>query len=349
MSIEKSLYEVSWKVTEEEYRKDGALSYSTLAKYEREGFNNLNKLFDKVESPSLLFGSAVDALLTGGEEEFNSRFVVIYDETPVQESIAKIVKALFNKFNEEYTSLENIPDLDIIRFAEMFEYQSNWKPETKIKVIREKGNNYYSNLLKAKDKTILDSSTYRDIIATANSIKNSPNTSFYFNYSEDESIEHLYQLKFKESLNGITYRCMFDVLIVDHQTKTIQPIDLKTSSKKEWDFYKSFIEWNYQIQNRLYVRILQKCLSKDEYFKTFKILPYKDVVISKYSLNPLVWDCDFTFAVGTLTFGKNNQIVMRDPEEIGKELYYYLTSRPIVPNEINTLEGNDLRKWINKL
>ena len=52
----KSLKDVSWLVSEDTYRQDSALSYSTLAKYERGGFNSLSTLFDKVESPSLLFG-----------------------------------------------------------------------------------------------------------------------------------------------------------------------------------------------------------------------------------------------------------------------------------------------------
>ena len=65
----KELKDISWNVTEEEYRADPALSYSTLAKYERGGFNSIPTLFDKVESPSLTLGSAVDSLITGGEEE----------------------------------------------------------------------------------------------------------------------------------------------------------------------------------------------------------------------------------------------------------------------------------------
>ena len=42
--MRKSLKDISWDVTEEVYREDPALSYSTLARYEREGFNNLSKL-----------------------------------------------------------------------------------------------------------------------------------------------------------------------------------------------------------------------------------------------------------------------------------------------------------------
>ena len=69
-----SLYDISWQVDEPEYRKDPAYSYSTIARFHREGFEGLPKLFDKVESPSLLFGSLVDTLLTGSTEEFDKTF-----------------------------------------------------------------------------------------------------------------------------------------------------------------------------------------------------------------------------------------------------------------------------------
>ena len=72
----KSLYDLSWQVSEEEYRADPAYSYSTIARFNREGFDNLDKLYDKLETPSLLFGSMVDTLLTDGQEEFDKRFEV---------------------------------------------------------------------------------------------------------------------------------------------------------------------------------------------------------------------------------------------------------------------------------
>ena len=51
----KSLRSISWDVSEETYRADPALSYSTLARYEREGFNNLDKLFDSLYVENLFF------------------------------------------------------------------------------------------------------------------------------------------------------------------------------------------------------------------------------------------------------------------------------------------------------
>lgn len=349
----KSLRSISWDVSEETYRADPALSYSTLARYEREGFNNLDKLFDRIETPSLTFGSAVDSIITGGQEEFDERFMVA--EFPsIPDSIIKMVKSLFSQYGDSYRSLITIPDDAIIKETEYQSYQMNWKPETRAKVIKEKGADYYNLLFVAGSRTILDTQTYQDVCNAVRALKESKSTQFYFaeNNPFEPDIERLYQLKFKACLGGIEYRCMFDELVIFHDTKEIQPLDLKTSCKRldrEWDFPSHYIEWFYEIQNRLYVRILQDVISKDEYFKDFRILPYKDIIIFRDSDTPLVWDIPFTFERGTLYFGKNKQIEMRDPEEIGEELSSYLTSRPKVPMGISETGSNDLREWLNKI
>ena len=134
----KKLSDIALPWTEEEYRADPALSYSTLSRFDREGFNKLDNLFDKIESPSLLLGSIVDTILTDGEEEFNNRFIVAeYPNIP--DSIIQIVKALFNEFADTHQTLISIPDEEVIGFASRFNYQNNWKPETRAKVIKEKG------------------------------------------------------------------------------------------------------------------------------------------------------------------------------------------------------------------
>ena len=350
MEIRKSLADITLHITEEEYRADPALSYSTLARYEREGFNNLDKLFDRVETPSLTFGSSVDSLITGGQEEFDERFMVAeFPSTP--DSITKIVKSLFNQYRDSYRSLIMIPDDVIIKETEYQSYQMNWKPETRAKVIKEKGADYYNLLFVAGDRTILDTTTYQDICNAVRVLKESESTKFYFadNNPFEPNIERFYQLKFKACLEGIEYRCMADCLLVDHKIKCIIPIDLKTSSHAEWDFYKSFNDWRYDIQARLYWLIIRDNLDRDEYFKDFQLLNYDFVVVNRKTLTPLVWTCPFTKEVGTLKFGKNNQIEMRSPLEIGKELSFYLSSRPKVPMGINENGSNDLEDWLNKL
>ena len=346
----KSLRDISWQVSEEEYRADPALSYSTLARYEREGFNNLDKLFDRVETPSLTFGSAVDSIITGGQEEFDERFMVA--EFPsVPDSIVKIIKSLYKQYAGTYRSLLNIPDNSIIRETEAQNYQMNWKPETRAKVIKEKGTDYYNLLFVAGDRCIIDTQTYQDVCNAVRALKESKSTQFYFADDNpfEPDIERLYQLKFKGEFDGITYRNMADLIIVNHKEKWVKPVDLKTSSHTEWDFYKSFVDWRYDIQARLYWAIIRQNMDKDEYFKDFKLLDYDFIVVNKRTLTPLVWNCPFTRAQGTLKFGKNDQIEMRSPFVIGKELNSYLTSRPKVPMGISETGPNNLREWLYEL
>ena len=346
----KSLRDISWQVSEEEYRADPALSYSTLARYEREGFNNLDKLFDRIETPSLTFGSAVDSIITGGQEEFDERFMVA--EFPsMPDSIVKIIKSLYKQYAGTYRSLLNIPDSSIIRETEDQNYQMNWKPETRAKVIKEKGADYYNLLFVAGDRCIIDTQTYQDVVNAVRVLKESSSTKLYFADDNpfEPDIERLYQLKFKGEFDGITYRNMADLIIVNHKEKWVKPVDLKTSSHTEWDFYKSFVDWRYDIQARLYWSIIRQNMDKDEYFKDFKLLDYDFIVVNKRTLTPLVWNCPFTQAVGTLKFGKNDQIEMRSPFVIGEELSSYLTSRPKVPIGISEIGPNDLRKYLNSL
>lgn len=346
----KSLRDISWQVSEEEYRADPALSYSTLARYEREGFNNLDKLFDRIETSSLTFGSAVDSIITGGQEEFDERFMVA--EFPsMPDSIVKIIKSLYKQYAGTYRSLLNIPDNSIIRETEDQNYQMNWKPETRVKVIREKGTDYYNLLFVAGDRCIIDTQTYQDVVNAVRVLKESSSTKLYFADDNpfEPDIERLYQLKFKGEFDGITYRNMADLIIVNHKEKWVKPVDLKTSSHTEWDFYKSFVDWRYDIQARLYWSIIRQNMDKDEYFKDFKLLDYDFIVVNKRTLTPLVWNCPFTQAQGTLRFGNNSQIEMRSPFEIGKELNSYLTSRPKVPMGINETGTNNLKDWLNKL
>ena len=346
----KSLKDISWDVDEATYRADSALSYSTLARYEREGFNGLPHLFDKLDTSSLTFGSAVDSIITGGLEEFNSRFMTA--EFPLlPDSIVKVVKILFYKYGSTNRTLSSISEDSILEIVELTNYQSNWRPITRINNIKEKGTEYYNLLFIARDKTILDSATYNNVMNAVNALKTNDATKFYFANDNpfDRDIERLYQLKFKGTFNGINYRNMADLIIVDHKNKVVIPCDLKTSSHKEWDFYKSFVEWKYDIQARLYWAIIRQNMDNDPYFKDFKLLNYRFIVVNWRTLCPLVWDYTYTTHLNEdLVFGTKDDIIFRSPLKIGEELDYYLSSSPSVPKGINARESNNIVEWLNK-
>lgn len=341
----KSLYDISWKCTEEEYRADRAYSYSTIAKFEREGFNNLDKLFDKVESPSLTFGSVIDCLMTDTQEDFDRRFFVA-DFPELPDSQKKMVDYLWQWNHEKYSSLVDIPNKDVIEVSEFLNFQLNWKPETRAKVIKENGEEYYDLLTLAEGKTVISQSLYDNALACVDSLRTSEATRFYFEKDNpfNKDIERLYQLKFKGEYDGIPLRCMMDLAAVNHKDKIIYPCDLKTSSHKEWDFPKSFIDWNYMIQAQLYAEILKQNLDKDDYFRDFKIAPYRFIVINRYSLTPLVWEFEQTFSRVGCNLGDQE---FRGWRDIVKELDFYLKNESKVPKGINMNTLNKIEDYFN--
>lgn len=332
----KSLYDISWAVSETQYRNDSALSYSIIAKYSREGFNNLNHLFDKVESPSLLFGSVVDTLLTGTEKEFNERFYV-GTFPDIKDSERKLVDALWN--SREWPSgigLKHIDDTYIIEYSNLTQFQLNWKPETRAKVIKEHCSGYWKCLQESKGKEVIDQKLYEDAQRCVSMIKE--RFSNIISTTPFENKEVLYQLKFKGEYDGVPLRIMADIIAVDHDNKVIYPYDLKTTFHKEWDFPESFVTWRYMYQASLYWYIIRQNLDKDEYFKDFKLDNYRFLVINRESCIPLIWKFNGTTNECEYIFGKTYIPGWRTTV---KELYSYLQHPVKVPEGIS-LEGDNI-------
>lgn len=333
MEIVKELSDISWQVDELTYRADPALSYSTLARYEREGFNKLDHLFDKISTQSLLEGSMVDCLITGSKDEFDELYYVA-DFPSIGDKEQQIVLTLYDRFHNSCEQFSYIPKEEILEAINEFEWQKNWREDTRIRVLSERGAMYYNLKVQAGNKTVVDGNTYDRVCRMVYALKTSPSTQGYFADNDELSpIRRYYQLKFKAKFEGVNYRCMMDLAVVDYEEKKIYPIDLKTSGHREWDFQGSFEQWSYMIQARLYWRILKANMSNDPYFKDFTLEDYKFIVVNKESLTPLVWKFPLTRSKGTLIDKEGKEY--RDPFEIGKELQSYLNFRPQVPKGID--------------
>ena len=346
MEIKKELKDIAWNITEEQYRADPALSYSTLARYEREGFNNLDHLFDHISSPSLTLGSCVDTLITGSQEEFDKLFYVA-DIPSIGDKEKSIADSLFSQYSSQFTSFVDIPFDAILSEANVQSYYKNWKDDTRVRVLTERCAIYYAVKANSEGKTIVDLDTYYKVMAMVKALKESPATCGYFADNDPMSpVRRYYQLKYRANIKGVDYRCMMDEALVDYEDKKIIPIDLKTSGHHEWDFQDSFCRWDYMIQARLYWLLLRLNLDKDSYFKDFTLENYRFIVVNKDTLTPLVWEFPLTKATGTLI--DENGKEYRDPLEIGKELRGYLDNRPKVPNGID-IDGVNTITCLKKL
>lgn len=346
----KELKDISWQVDEPTYRADTAYSYSTIARFNREGFNSISKLFEPVESTSLIFGSVVDTLCTGTKEELENNFFITNNHS-LSDQLQLVVNTLYDRFGSEKEFVE-ITDDELAVVGEECDYYKNPKfKNTRIKNIRENCAAHYNSMKQAQGKTVISTEMYNDALECAHKLKTSPNTATYFITNLfNPNIKNYYQLKFKGTYNGINLRCMADIIQVDYSKKTIQPIDLKTSFHREWDFADSFVKWNYYIQAQLYWYIIRQNMNNDEYFKDFKLLDYKFIVISNGSRVPLVWEYLDTQVEEDVCYGKNKQYVCRNWRNIVKEMDYYLKYNPTLPLGFYNKkeEVNDIIYWLNE-
>lgn len=338
MEIKKELSEIAWNVDEPTYRADSALSYSTLSTYEKTGFDGLDHLFDKKESPSLLLGSIVDTIITGGMEEFQRLFTVL--DITVTSGGKDVCNQLIS-MNLPYEYFEEIPREVVSQAAKEagFWKDDKWDKKRYDEVLKTGNIAQYYNAITHSERIIVDSKTYDMAFPMVMALKESEATAKYFAEDDEFSpIRRYYQLKFKAMFGNVVYRCMADLLVVDYENKIVYPCDLKTSGHTEWNFQESFKQWNYMIQARLYWRIIKAVMDADPYFKEFKLADYRFIVVNKTTLTPLVWEFPLTREVGTLIDEEGNEY--RDPFEIGRELQKYLDSRPRVPDGIDMTNYN---------
>ena len=346
----KSLKEVALAITEEEYRQDGCMHHSAISSYDRGGFGCIPTLFEKKESSSLQLGSCVDLLITGTPEEFEQEYLVA-NLNEGSDKLINVTKALFNTYKDTCESIDQIPEVAIIAALDEIDYGKSWYPKTRIDKLKKAGTEYYKLLFLAQGKTIISSDMYNDALACVRALHTAPATKFLFapNNPFEPNIERLYQLKFRAKYKEVDFSIMADEIIVFHDKKIILPIDLKTSSHYEWEFGKSYLDWGYHHQSRLYYYVLNENLKDDEYFKDFKILDWHFVVVNKKTLNPLVWVDENTKKRGTLYYGANKQVVLRDPLDVGIELKGYLDTTPSVPVGVSIDKPNSLIEWLNNI
>ena len=102
------------------------------------------------------------------------------------------------------------------------------------------------------------------------------------------------------------------------------------------------------IQASLYTELVKQAITKDDYFKDFKIAYFQFITINNATRTPLVWEYKGSKATEETTYGKEGQFKCPSWRKLAIELWYYLSEKPRVPIDIKTDEPNDIIEWLNK-
>ena len=133
---------------------------------------------------------------------------------------------------------------------------------------------------------------------------------------------------------------MFDLLVVNHKDKTIQPVDLKTSSMPAYDFAEHFVKMRYDIQAQLYYDVLREVVYNISEYYNYQVLPFLYTDVSRTDMVPVTYSYDPSLG---LSFTKGEKTyTYKGWEELLAEILVYEENEAKVPNFITTAGSNDL-------
>lgn len=247
---------------------------------------------DKPDS-TFIFGSLVDTLLFT-PKLMENRFFIGSDELP-SKAIANITTKCYEyiiKENRDLKARENqlhdyqeiplnfrkavdqIGSDFVFTYADAYKekpedksgWQMNWKKETRLEKIIEQGSEYFEFLVKANGKKVISNKMNAEALELKEILLKNSDVYKYFN--EEEGVELRFQQEFflnfplRDNVSTIPVKGALDILRIDHNEKTIQIIDFKTTVSA-YHFKSSIRKYGYDLQLSFYDALLRLWCSQD--------------------------------------------------------------------------------------
>lgn len=287
--------------SEKDYRSYEANNQSKLKDWVNlSPFKWRNRYITKTDvfepSPEMLMGTALDILITGSKKEFEgSVYVSKLESIPTGNSL-KLVDALF----EIYEKRDDVVTFDDDKFFYLFNraYDAagikSPKKEVWIENFLEHDNVaqvYFLEKLATKDgKVIISQQGLQDTLETEAVLKAHPISKPICD-NRDMDIEVLTQFGIAFEYKGVKYKALYDFLKIDHRSKTIWGIDLKTNYSPNEFGTIGYLKNRYYFQDGIYSKGLEALLSSDK-FKGYVL--HEDVfsflvIDNKGVFDPSLW------------------------------------------------------------
>lgn len=233
----------SFKKVKEYYENKDHVSQSQL-KLLNEGLHK----FKSEKEPELYYeekeyfviGKAVDIIVTQGRDAFDKFFYI----SKLEEKPSDTIMSIWHEVYDNYDNFDKSFDSLILNACNNHNYQTNWKDDTRIKKIQE-SILYFEELIEAKERQIITTEENFLIREYVDKIINGKYTHFFFDDMETAEIDYYFQMPVYFMTNGVQCKALLDMVIVDHINKTMQPIDIKTSSDTARNFYKTMRRYRY--------------------------------------------------------------------------------------------------------
>lgn len=231
------------------------------------------------EKTHFVIGSAIDVLLTQ-PELFDDLYYVDQMENKPSDKIMSICKEFFDEICPD--NPKDMIHKAILKACDNHAYQTNWKAATRVEKILKEGSDYLAHLEMAEDKQILSKEEYFLIGHCALSLQANEATAPYLHGVQ----QRLWQEAIYFTYRNISCKALLDLVIIDHERKTVLPVDIKSTGEYPENFKRSAKRFRYDVQAAWYT------LALATEYPDYEILPFTFIVVSvKDPSHPLVYEC----------------------------------------------------------
>jgi hypothetical protein len=262
---------------------DIKLSYSRLSDFDQKGPKTLVKR-SEISGEGVEMGGLVDLLLFT-PEEFDKTYYVFNGEKPTA-SLNSLADVILNNY-EKIPSIEEC--VNLARSAGL--WSSVVKESTYIaKFDKPEFWKYLEDSYASRGKELITSEVLSDaqeIVRVLKTHDYSKNLVAYPAKHEEKYVQYPFEYRYK----NVILRGLLDLLVIDHKSKTIKGVDLKTGAPAAMEFSKSFMKYRYYLQARIYQLALQEIM-KEKGLEDYTILPFEFLYISRFEKIPLVYEVD---------------------------------------------------------
>lgn len=272
-------------MSRESYFEDTSISRSVLWKLAKHPLFAKAMLEGEIEeetSEALILGDAFDTMMFDNEKVLTERFHIMSVDNPYTNGRTNLGKFTTEVSNELQIMMK---DNTIINLDKTYDYvyqkcgiKTPKLDKFKKDFVKGGGETYLRELINAKGKIILSQDQLNQLSAMKVTLLNSPFKQYFRNEIPEGAnrfaINDLNEVIYQQEIYFAGHKAMLDVVHIDHETRKITGIDLKTTSAGHGDIESSVIKYGYNLQAAMYTHALRYLVAKGQEFEGYTINPH---------------------------------------------------------------------------
>lgn len=292
------------KIPEQEYRDLDIPSYSMLSAISKQGIDIVEGV--KVGHFNLIFGSLVDDMCFEPLILKDKYYAGVAPKSPtpnIKKILDKVLSDIIGNEGDDYeqegllgkkkqmivSSDIEMYKSEIIRAAIDLKLYPKYTTDKVEKTVCKGGAEYFEDNILARGKQLVKPEMWAKAFQTAETLITHPFSSKYFDHDQ-KGIEIIYQYKFVTKVYGKKVKGMLDCVLIDHNSKIIYPVDLKTGEAPAECFDEVILLHKYYLQGALYRAALMNIVKNDPDLKGYGVAEFEFLYISKLNpYKPLIW------------------------------------------------------------